>query len=108
MKNTKKEMVDVYKFSAHLVDNTIDEYIFTEYNATSEDELKEIYFTEDKIKELKERLIKRIQESRNPFNIYCSDTDCFDNTLHSAQHNIKLKLFNPKNSGIKSEEKEEK
>ena len=36
------------------------------------------YFTQDKIDEYKEKLIKVIKETKNPFNIYCVDYDCYD------------------------------
>lgn len=40
-----------------------------------EDLVQEKYFTQEKIDELKQKFIKRIQECENPFNIYCVDRD---------------------------------
>ena len=40
-----------------------------------EDLVQEKYFTKEKIDELKQKFIKRIQESENPFSIYCVDKD---------------------------------
>ena len=40
-----------------------------------EDLVQERYFTQEKIDELKQIFIKKIQESKNPFNISCVDRD---------------------------------
>lgn len=40
-----------------------------------EDLVQTKYFTKEKIDELKNELIKKIQECENPFNIYCNDRD---------------------------------
>ena len=40
-----------------------------------EDLVQEKYFTQERIDELKAKFIKRIQESKNPFDIYCVDRD---------------------------------
>jgi hypothetical protein len=40
-----------------------------------EDLIKEKYFTKEKIDELKKEFIKMIEDSDNPFYIYCYDTD---------------------------------
>lgn len=40
-----------------------------------EDLIQEKYFTQEKIDELKQIFIKRIQESKCPFDIYCVDRD---------------------------------
>lgn len=40
-----------------------------------EDLVKEKYFTKEKIDELKKEFIKMIEESDNPFYIFCYDTD---------------------------------
>ena len=40
-----------------------------------EDLVKEKYFTKEKINELKKEFIKMIEDSENPFYIYCYDTD---------------------------------
>lgn len=40
-----------------------------------EDLVKEKYFTKEKINEFKKEFIKMIEESDNPFYIFCYDTD---------------------------------
>ena len=45
------------------------------YFDEQEEIVKEKYFTKERIEELKEIFIKRIQESENPFSINCVDTD---------------------------------
>ena len=47
---------------------------YKEYNK-QEDLVQEKYFTQQKIDELKLKLIQKIQECKNPFNIYCVDRD---------------------------------
>lgn len=50
-----------------------------------EEIVKRKYFTKERIDELKQELIKQIQECNNPFIIYCSDFDTypvsFDNEI---------------------------
>ena len=46
-----------------------------EGNLKREQFVKEKYFTKEKINELKKEFIKMIEESENPFNIYCYDED---------------------------------
>ena len=46
-----------------------------EGNLKGEQFVKEKYFTKEKINELKKEFIKMIEESENPFNIYCYDED---------------------------------
>jgi hypothetical protein len=41
----------------------------------TEDEIESIYFTKEKIDQLKKELCKRIMEDPNPFNISCTDWD---------------------------------
>lgn len=48
------------------VDKTLNERI---------DIVKQHYFTQEKIKELKEELINKIKNTENPFKIFCSDVD---------------------------------
>lgn len=58
--------------------------IINEYNQQNEiemdieDILGNKYFTQDRIDEYKEKLIKIIKETKNPFNIYCVDYDVFN------------------------------
>jgi len=47
---------------------------YKEYNK-QEDLVQEKYFTQQKIDELKLKLIQKIQECKNPFNICCVDRD---------------------------------
>ena len=42
---------------------------------SQEDLVRKKYFTQEKIDELKQIFIKRIQESKCPFDIYCVDRD---------------------------------
>lgn len=96
--NIENEYVDndVFKFRVRLNNDLIDEDItiytkpFPEFSSLEhykteqqhqkfyndqEDLVQEKYFTKEKIDELKNRLIERIQECENPFNIYCVDRD---------------------------------
>ena len=50
------------------------EHSYDEYES-EEDLVQEKYFTQEKIDELKQIFIKKIQESKNPFNISCVDMD---------------------------------
>jgi len=54
--------------------NNIDESIDIQTKA-QKDLVQERYFTQQKIDELKLKLIQRIQECKNPFNICCVDMD---------------------------------
>ena len=47
---------------------------YKEYNK-QEELVQEKFFTQEKINELKQEFIKKIQECKNPFNIYCVDRD---------------------------------
>ena len=47
---------------------------YKEYNK-QEELVQERFFTQEKINELKQEFIKKIQECDNPFYIYCSDRD---------------------------------
>lgn len=40
-----------------------------------EEEVQERYFTKERIEELKREFVKKIQETENPFEIYCVDVD---------------------------------
>ena len=51
-----------------------DEQVQNFYDS-QEDLVQEKYFTQRKIDELKLKLIQKIQECKNPFNIYCADRD---------------------------------
>lgn len=74
---------DVFEFTCTLKYGlgVIEETIYTKPfpNGKKLEECEEIverhYFTKEKIKELKEQLIDRIQKCNNPFDIYCSDFD---------------------------------
>lgn len=46
-----------------------------ELRGRQENLVLEKYFTKEKIEELKQKFIKEIQESENPFDIYCVDRD---------------------------------
>ena len=47
----------------------------TNFYDAQEDLVQEKYFTQKKIDELKLKLIQKIQECKNPFNICCVDKD---------------------------------
>ena len=86
---------DVFKYRVSLKSNFIDENItiytkpfpdfpvdkyesdeqVQEFYDSQEDLVKEKYFTQRKIDELKLKLIQKIQECKNPFFIYCVDRD---------------------------------
>ena len=81
---------DVFRFRISLVDDSIEETVYTkplpDIEANSNVEcfdavmeqinfIEKKYFTKDKIEELKEIFIKKIRESENPFDISCVDMD---------------------------------
>ena len=53
-----------------------------------EDFVQNRYFTKEKIEELKQEFIKRIQECENPFNICCVDKDGGYNVTEEELFNI--------------------
>ena len=70
---------DVYKFSVCLntrisMNKGITVYTPPMHGQASE-LVKEQYFTQERIDELKEQLIEQIKEDPNPFDIYCYDID---------------------------------
>lgn len=67
---------DVYVFNIYLENDILSETVYTKEGVTNENELIPIYFTKEKIEELKQRIIEQIQKSENPFFIACNDTDC--------------------------------
>lgn len=85
----KTEYTDVYKFN--IVPDadicTMYERVYVKpFDIPGSDEthidpreeiVKRKYFTKERIDELKQELIKRIQECNNPFTIYCSDFDAY-------------------------------
>ena len=56
-------------------DNILSDDECDKKNRREEELVKEKYFTQQCIDELKFKLIQKIQESKNPFNIYCVDRD---------------------------------
>jgi len=74
----KNDEITVYTKPFHdlplLGKETTEEDWYKEYNK-QEDLVQEKYFTQQKIDELKLKLIQKIQECKNPFNIYCVDRD---------------------------------
>ena len=50
--------------------------------------VKDKYFTKEKIEELKQEFINRIQECENPFNICCVDTDGGYNVTEDQLFNL--------------------
>ena len=79
---------DVFVFIAKVnLDKSI--CVYVKPDKYTEEEVENCYFTKNKIQELKDYFIKKIQESENPFTIYCSDID--------GDHNITEKeLFDMK------------
>ena len=55
-----------------------------------EDLVMEKYFTQDKIDALKDKLIKMIKESKNPFNIHCIDVDGGYNVTEDELFNLNI------------------
>jgi len=53
-----------------------------------EDLVQEKYFTQQKIDELKLKLIQKIQECKNPFYIYCVDRDGGYNVTEDQLFNL--------------------
>ena len=83
---------DVFKYSVCLKNDSLYETVYTkpfpeppigtatdeerhELHDRQENLVLEKYFTKEKIEELKQKFIKEIQESENPFDIYCVDRD---------------------------------
>lgn len=66
---------DVYKFRIYLRIEMDDISIYTDPDKFTEESVQEAYFTKERIEELKEKIINKIKETENPFNIYCNDTD---------------------------------
>lgn len=62
---------------------------YKEYNK-QEDLVQEKYFTQQKIDELKLKLIQKIQECKNPFNICCVDRDGGYNVTEDELFNLNI------------------
>ena len=58
------------------------------YFDEQEEIVKEKYFTKERIEELKQLFIKKIQESENPFNICCVDMDGGYNVTEDELFNL--------------------
>lgn len=57
-------------------DNDNDDYMLSIIGHDENEKLvKKKYFTPERINELKLKLIQKIQECQNPFDIYCTDID---------------------------------
>lgn len=65
---------EVFTFTVR-VDFELRVPVIVEPNKYTEEEVKNQFFTKEKIQTLKEYLIKKIQQSKNPFSIYCNDVD---------------------------------
>ena len=61
---------------------------FDEKTRREEELVKEKYFTQQRIDELKLKLIQKIQECKNPFDIYCSDRDGGYNVTEDELFNL--------------------
>lgn len=75
------ETVYIKPLTEHLEDLSLDE---------CEDLVMEKYFTQDKIDTLKDKLIKMIKESKNPFNIRCVDVDGGYNITEDELFNLNI------------------
>ena len=60
---------------------------YKEYDK-QEDLVQDKYFTQQKIDELKLKLIQKIQECKNPFNIFCVDRDGGYNVTEDQLFNL--------------------
>ena len=67
--------------------DTTEEDLYKEYDK-QEELVQEKYFTQQKINELKLKLIQKIQECKNPFNICCVDRDCGYNVTEDQLFNL--------------------
>lgn len=106
MENSKYVDNYVFKYSVHLKNDSLYEIVYTKpfskpqigiKSSTEQQELDddyeenlvlEKYFTKEKIEELKQKFIKEIQESENPFNIYCVDVDGGYNVTEEELFNL--------------------
>lgn len=88
---------DVFKFWVSLVWDVADENIVvytkpfqdTKLDGTEQEDLvQNKYFTQEKIDELKQKFIKRIQECKNPFSISCIDRDSDYNVTEDMLFNL--------------------
>ena len=76
------ETVYIKPLPEHLIDNlSLDE---------CEDLVMKKYFTQQKIDELKLKLVQKIQESKNPFNIHCIDVDGGYNVTEDELFNLNI------------------
>ena len=101
------DYIDAYKFNIYLKDYILEEWVYTEGEVTHEDDLKKIYFTKEKIEKLKQKLIKQIQESENPFEIYCNDTDTYDKELQMKYYGKLPEIFEIPKDYVKTKINEE-
>ena len=76
LKNTSvKKTIYTKPFPEHTRDEYETEEQYQELLDKDENLVKEKYFTPERIQEYKDYFCKLIQESENPFEIYCVDTD---------------------------------
>lgn len=101
------DLIEAYEMRITLNEDLedIEEWVYTEEGETHEEDLEKIYLTKEKIEELKQKFIKRIQESENPFDIYTCDTDAFDKEMLLKYHGKLPELYKFPKGYVKSERK---
>jgi hypothetical protein len=86
------ELDDITIYTKPFPDFPISEYKSEEqvqkFYDDQEDLVQEKYFTQQKIDELKLKLIQKIQECKNPFNICCVDRDGGYNVTEDQLFNL--------------------
>lgn len=101
MTNKKYVPNEVYKFRCALKYDlcNVDETVYIKPHLEHledlplnecEDLVMEKYFTQDKIDVLKDKLIKMIKKSKNPFNIHCVDVDGDYNVTEDELFNLNI------------------
>lgn len=100
--NKDKEYIpnNVFKFRVHINIDLPEISVYTDSKIIDEEYVKEQYFTEEKLKELKEDLINAIKTNDNIFDIYCSDIDSnykvTEDQLFEIKQNIDTFINNQK------------
>lgn len=86
------ELDDITVYTKPFPDFPLGEYKSDEqvqkFYDDQEDLVQEKYFTQQKINELKLKLIQKIQECKNPFNICCADRDGGYNVTEDQLFNL--------------------
>ena len=99
------EYIEAYKLRAYLKDDDLEEWVYTDEGQTHEDDLEKIYLTPEKIAELKQKIIKRIQESDNPFYVSCCDMDAYEKKMILEDNGKLPEMYKFPEGYVKSEKK---